>query len=39
MIKTKKLNILNIKLSKIMKSFKKNEENKIITDVDPAWIL
>jgi primosomal protein N' (replication factor Y) (superfamily II helicase) len=39
MIKTKKPNILNIKLSKIMKSFKRNEENKIITDVDPAWIL
>jgi hypothetical protein len=26
-------------LAKIIKDFKKDENNKIITDVDPVWIL
>ncbi|MCL5072372.1 MAG: primosomal protein N', partial [Actinobacteria bacterium] len=38
-IKTSEIMRFNIRLAKIMKNFKKNENNKIIIDVDPVWIL
>lgn len=39
LIKTKEIRRLNMKLSKILKKFEKFIKNKIILDVDPAWIL
>ena len=39
LVKTEKIMQFNIFLGKILAGFKKNESNKIITDVDPVWIL
>jgi primosomal protein N' (replication factor Y) len=39
MIKSKNIDFLNEVLAKILKRFKKFDENKIIIDVDPVWIL
>ncbi len=39
LVKTKKIMQFTIFLGKILAGFKKNESNKIITDVDPVWIL
>jgi primosomal protein N' (replication factor Y) len=38
-IKTKNIGYLSDVLAKILKRFKKFDENKIIIDVDPVWIL
>jgi len=38
-IKTGQINRVIARLTKLVKSFRKDEENKIIVDVDPAWIL
>ncbi|HJX01644.1 MAG TPA: primosomal protein N' [Candidatus Humimicrobiaceae bacterium] len=38
-IKSKNMDFLNEALAKILKRFKKFDENKIIIDVDPVWIL
>ncbi len=38
-IKSKNVDFLNEALAKILKRFKKFDENKIIVDVDPVWIL
>ena len=38
-IKSKNIDFLNEVLAKILKRFKKFDENKIIIDVDPVWIL
>jgi primosomal protein N' (replication factor Y) (superfamily II helicase) len=39
LVKTEKILQFTIFLGKILAGFKKNESNKIITDVDPVWIL
>ena len=39
LIKTTEIDKLNVKLSSVLKVFKKYNKNKIIVDVDPAWIL
>jgi primosomal protein N' (replication factor Y) (superfamily II helicase) len=39
LVKTEKIMQFAIFLGKILAGFKKNESNKIITDVDPVWIL
>ncbi len=39
LVKTSKIMQFTIFLGKILAEFKKNEGNKIITDVDPVWIL
>ncbi len=39
LVKTEKIMQFTIFLGKILAGFKKNEGNKIITDVDPVWIL
>ena len=39
MIKSQDMEILAEKLALILKRFKKFNENKIIIDVDPVWIL
>jgi primosomal protein N' (replication factor Y) len=39
LVKTEKIMQFTIFLGKILAGFKKNESNKIITDVDPVWIL
>ncbi|MBM3706206.1 MAG: hypothetical protein FJW66_06760 [Actinobacteria bacterium] len=38
-IKTSDIMRFNVRLFKIIRNFKKNEGSKIITDVDPVWIL
>ena len=38
-IKSKNMDFLNEALAEILKRFKKFDENKIIIDVDPVWIL
>jgi primosomal protein N' (replication factor Y) len=39
LVKTNSALRFNMGLEKIIKDFKKDENNKIITDVDPVWIL
>ncbi len=39
LVKTEKIMQFNIFFGKILAGFKKTEGNKIITDVDPVWIL
>jgi primosomal protein N' (replication factor Y) len=39
LVKTTKIMQFTIFLGKVLAGFKKNESNKIITDVDPVWIL
>ncbi len=38
-IKTKDINGINKKLSEVVKNFKKFENNRLIVDVDPIWVL
>jgi len=38
-IKTKDINYLSKEITEVLKKFKKFKDNKIIVDVDPAWIL
>jgi len=39
LIKTTEIYKLNVKLSSVLKGFKKYNKNKIIVDIDPAWML
>lgn len=39
LVKTKKIMKFNIMLGKILSSFNRDRDNKLIVDVDPAWIL